>query len=60
MTLKNNIMCKEQIILQSLYDFNIYVRYKNCEFVIIWLFSIGEYAKINERFSNALSLCDVR
>lgn len=53
-------MCKEQIILQSLHDFNIYVRYKNCEFVIIWLFSIGEYAKINERFSNALSLCDVR
>lgn len=52
-------MCKEQIILQSRYDF-IYVKYENCEFVIIWLFSIGEYAKINERFSNALSLCDFR
>lgn len=52
-------MCKEQIIVQSLHDF-IYVKYKSCEFIIIWLFSIGEYAKINERFSNALSLCDVR
>lgn len=53
-------MCKEQIILQSLYDFNIYVRYKNCEFVIIWLFSIGENAKINDNFSYVLSLCDFR
>lgn len=48
-------MCKEQIILQSLHDF-IYVKYENCEFVIIWLFSIGENAKIND-ISHMYYLC---